>query len=93
MRLQSNILQDNEGNGGTTNNSDNQSEKTHYMSKSNQSERNKNSNIGLVQTESSTQILSSAHSDYIHHVSFDIYGRRMATCQWRLLRANLEFAS
>ncbi|KAI2513702.1 hypothetical protein MHU86_842 [Fragilaria crotonensis] len=34
----------------------------------------------LVRTESSTQILSSLHSDYIHHVSFDIYGRRMATC-------------
>lgn len=34
----------------------------------------------LMRTESSTQILSSLHSDYIHHVSFDIYGRRMATC-------------
>jgi nucleoporin SEH1 len=64
-------LQDNEGSCGTTNKTDNQSDKTHYMS---------TSNIGLVQTESSTQILSSAHSDYIHHVSFDIYGRRMATC-------------
>mmetsp|Transcript_8244 Transcript_8244/g.13040 ORF Transcript_8244/g.13040 Transcript_8244/m.13040 type:complete len:321 (+) Transcript_8244:126-1088(+) len=29
---------------------------------------------------SSTQVLASMHSDYIHHCSFDIYGRRMATC-------------
>jgi nucleoporin SEH1 len=34
----------------------------------------------LTKTEASTQILSSLHSDYIHHVSFDNYGRRMATC-------------
>ena len=34
----------------------------------------------LSMTQSSTQILSSHHSDYVHHVSFDIYGRRMATC-------------
>jgi nucleoporin SEH1 len=34
----------------------------------------------LTLTESSAQILSSLHSDYIHHVSFDNYGRRMATC-------------
>jgi nucleoporin SEH1 len=29
---------------------------------------------------SSTQVLSSMHQDYVHHVAFDIYGRRMATC-------------
>jgi nucleoporin SEH1 len=31
-------------------------------------------------TSTSTQLLDSKHLDYIHHVSFDIYGRRMATC-------------
>jgi len=30
--------------------------------------------------DTSTQVLDSQHLDYIHHVSFDIYGRRMATC-------------
>ena len=28
----------------------------------------------------STQVLSSMHQDYVHHVAFDIYGRRMVTC-------------
>lgn len=27
-----------------------------------------------------TQVISSMHQDYISHVAFDIYGRRMATC-------------
>ena len=27
-----------------------------------------------------TQVLDSQHSDYIHKVAFDVYGRRMATC-------------
>jgi nucleoporin SEH1 len=31
-------------------------------------------------TASSTQVLSTSHQDYVHHVAFDIYGRRMATC-------------
>ncbi|GKY91330.1 hypothetical protein MPSEU_000105200 [Mayamaea pseudoterrestris] len=31
-------------------------------------------------SSSSPQVLSSFHSDYIYHVSFDTYGRRMATC-------------
>lgn len=33
-----------------------------------------------VLTESSTEIFSSRHLDYVHHVAFDCYGRRMATC-------------
>lgn len=36
------------------------------------SERNK--------VPSATQILSSLHTDYVHHIAFDTYGRRMATC-------------
>jgi WD40 repeat protein len=28
----------------------------------------------------STKVLASMHQDYVHHVAFDIYGRRMATC-------------
>ena len=34
----------------------------------------------LPSTDASTQLLDSQHLDYIHHVSFDMYGRRMATC-------------
>lgn len=30
--------------------------------------------------QSSTQVINSMHMDYIHKVSFDTYGRRMATC-------------
>mmetsp|Transcript_5427 Transcript_5427/g.7852 ORF Transcript_5427/g.7852 Transcript_5427/m.7852 type:complete len:392 (-) Transcript_5427:1261-2436(-) len=33
-----------------------------------------------ILTESSTEIFSSRHLDYVHHVAFDSYGRRMATC-------------
>jgi nucleoporin SEH1 len=29
---------------------------------------------------SNTQILSSLHTDYVHHVAFDTYGRRMVSC-------------
>jgi nucleoporin SEH1 len=32
------------------------------------------------QVPSATQMLSSLHTDYVHHVAFDTYGRRMATC-------------
>ena len=31
-------------------------------------------------SSSSTKVLNSMHQDYVHHVAFDIYGRRMATC-------------
>jgi nucleoporin SEH1 len=41
---------------------------------------NSNSNSNNIPTESSTQILNSHHTDYVHHVAFDVYGRRMATC-------------
>jgi len=34
----------------------------------------------MTNTPSSTQVISSAHNDYIHKISFDTYGRRMATC-------------
>ena len=27
-----------------------------------------------------SQVITSMHMDYIHHVAFDVYGRRMATC-------------
>mmetsp|Transcript_1727 Transcript_1727/g.2390 ORF Transcript_1727/g.2390 Transcript_1727/m.2390 type:complete len:437 (+) Transcript_1727:135-1445(+) len=33
-----------------------------------------------TRTNHTTQILSSEHSDYVHHIAFDVYGRRMATC-------------
>jgi WD40 repeat protein len=31
-------------------------------------------------SSSTTKVLASMHQDYVHHVAFDIYGRRMATC-------------
>jgi nucleoporin SEH1 len=31
-------------------------------------------------SQQSTQVLSSMHMDYVMHVAFDMYGRRMATC-------------
>eukprot|EP00980_Cylindrotheca_fusiformis_P010708 scaffold2400_cov187-Cylindrotheca_fusiformis.AAC.13 len=31
-------------------------------------------------SSTTTKVLSSAHQDYVHHIAFDIYGRRMATC-------------
>lgn len=31
-------------------------------------------------SDESTKVLESRHLDYVHHVAFDIYGRRMATC-------------
>jgi len=37
-------------------------------------------NTTTTTTTNTTQILSSEHSDYVHHIAFDIYGRRMATC-------------
>lgn len=27
-----------------------------------------------------SKVMNSLHIDYIHHVAFDVYGRRMATC-------------
>lgn len=50
------------------------------MSTMTSSDKDPNNSRVLTLTESSGQILSSLHSDYIHHVSFDNYGRRMATC-------------
>lgn len=29
---------------------------------------------------STSKVLTSRHQDYIHHIAFDMYGRRMATC-------------
>jgi WD40 repeat protein len=56
-------------------------------------------NNGIL-TESSTQILGSLHMDYIHHIAFDIYGRRMATCSgdrfvriWDLLDEEWELSA
>ena len=34
----------------------------------------------VMSGSSSTKVLASMHQDYVHHVAFDIYGRRMATC-------------
>jgi len=31
-------------------------------------------------SDESTKVLASRHLDYVHHVAFDTYGRRMATC-------------
>lgn len=31
-------------------------------------------------TNAHSKVLTSNHQDYIHHIAFDVYGRRMATC-------------
>jgi WD40 repeat protein len=39
-----------------------------------------NTEMAFSGSSSSTKVLTSMHQDYVHHVAFDIYGRRMATC-------------
>ena len=39
-----------------------------------------NDSDNMVLETSSTQVLPSHHMDYVNHVAFDVYGRRVATC-------------
>lgn len=37
-------------------------------------------NDPMITTGQSSQVIQSMHHDYIHHLRFDVYGRRIATC-------------
>jgi len=41
---------------------------------------NNSSNYYNTNAAHGATVMESMHMDYIHHIAFDVYGRRMATC-------------